>query len=238
MRLGWTHTSDTANMARERLSVRMPASPRPILHTVPGRQYIKGPRECAGHARGNSLDHYTVLFFREVDSLFYDRLFALLRNPVYRIAEYLDLDSLVGMSMGTWVTQLRKGLMEFCILNLLKHGESYGYDIIQSLRGIEELMVTDSTVYPILSRLRRDGYLKVRVRTSSEGPPRRYFSVTALGHQRIEEMNAYWDSLQVAIGGLRNGGRGCSGGEEREVADQRPDGRRDGNVGPATGGDG
>jgi len=107
--------------------------------------------------------------------------------------------------MSTWVTQLRKGLMELCILNLLKHGESYGYDIIQSLRDIEELMVTDSTVYPILSRLRRDGYLKVRVRTSTEGPPRRYFSVTALGVRRAEEMNVYWDALHKAIEELRSG---------------------------------
>jgi PadR family transcriptional regulator PadR len=107
--------------------------------------------------------------------------------------------------MGTWVTQLRKGLMELCILNLLKHGESYGYDIIQSLREIEPLVVTDSTVYPVLSRLRRDGYVKVRVKPSSEGPPRRYFAVTALGRERIAQMNAYWDALQEAIGELRRG---------------------------------
>ena len=139
--------------------------------------------------------------------------------------------------MGTWVTQLRKGLMEFCILNLLKHGESYGYDIIQSLQEIEELMVTDSTVYPILSRLRKDGYLKVRVRTSSAGPPRRYFSVTALGRQRIEEMNAYWDALHLAIEELRNGRLCCSGGEERGATDRRVGDRCSGSVCSEAGGD-
>jgi PadR family transcriptional regulator PadR len=107
--------------------------------------------------------------------------------------------------MSTWITQLRKGLMEFCILNLLQHGESYGYEILQSLQQIEELVVTDSTVYPILSRLRKDGYLRVQVKPSSSGPPRRYFSLTALGRQRIREMNTYWDSLQVGIEQLKQG---------------------------------
>ncbi len=107
--------------------------------------------------------------------------------------------------MGTWVTQLRKGLMEFCILNLLKHGESYGYEILQSLQAIEELVVTDSTVYPILTRLRKDGYLKVRVTPSGEGPPRRYFSLTVVGQQRLKEMNIYWGNLQAAIDRLQRG---------------------------------
>ncbi len=107
--------------------------------------------------------------------------------------------------MSTWVTQLRKGLMEFCILNLLKHGESYGYEILQSLQEIEELVVTDSTVYPILSRLRKDGYLKIRVTPSVEGPPRRYFSLTALGGQRVREMNDYWGRLNEAIESLKGG---------------------------------
>jgi PadR family transcriptional regulator PadR len=108
--------------------------------------------------------------------------------------------------MSTWVTQLRKGLIEFCILNLLTRGESYGYELLQALQEIEELVVTDSTVYPILSRLRKDGYLKVQVKPSTSGPPRRYFSLTSLGQQRVKEMNLYWGNLQTAIDNLRTGG--------------------------------
>ncbi len=73
--------------------------------------------------------------------------------------------------MDSWITQLRKGLIELCVLNLLEQGESYGYEILQALQEIEELVVTDSTVYPILSRLRKDGCLKVQVKPSSSGPP-------------------------------------------------------------------
>jgi PadR family transcriptional regulator, regulatory protein PadR len=109
--------------------------------------------------------------------------------------------------VNVWVTQLRKGLMEFCVLNLLRRGESYGYEIVQSLKSVEQLVVTESTVYPILSRLRKDGFLQVRVQASAEGPPRRYFSLTALGRQRVAEMNAYWEDLQEAIRALmRDGG--------------------------------
>ncbi|MCC7300788.1 MAG: PadR family transcriptional regulator [Verrucomicrobia bacterium] len=107
--------------------------------------------------------------------------------------------------MDSWITQLRKGLIELCILNLLARGESYGYELLQALQGIEELVVTDSTVYPILSRLRKDGCLKVQVKPSSSGPPRRYFSLTTLGKQRAREMNLYWNNLQVAIGQLKSG---------------------------------
>jgi len=110
--------------------------------------------------------------------------------------------------MDSWITQLRKGLIELCILNLLEQGESYGYEILQALQKIEALVVTDSTVYPILSRLRKDGCLKVQVKPSSSGPPRRYFSLTAIGRQRAREMNLYWTDLQTAIRQLKSGNDG------------------------------
>lgn len=109
--------------------------------------------------------------------------------------------------MKGWVTQLRKGLLEFCILNLLAGGETYGYELIQRLKKIEELAVTESTAYPILNRLREDGYVTVRVEPSRDGPPRRYYSLTGMGKHRISGMNAYWDQLSNAIESLRSAGR-------------------------------
>ena len=108
--------------------------------------------------------------------------------------------------MNGWITQLRKGLLEFCILNVLKHGESYGYEIVQALKKVEELAVSESTVYPILSRLREEGLLKVRDVPSPAGPPRRYFALTVTGKLRVAEMNAYWELLGKAIGKLQAGG--------------------------------
>ena len=105
--------------------------------------------------------------------------------------------------MRIWITQLRKGLLEYCVLNAVSRGETYGYELVQRLRGIEQLAVTESTVYPILSRLKQDGYVKVRDAPSSSGPPRRYFSLTSIGRHRIGEMNVYWDGLCAATTELR-----------------------------------
>jgi PadR family transcriptional regulator PadR len=114
--------------------------------------------------------------------------------------------------MKEWVTQLRRGLLEFCLLNLLRGGESYGYEIVQRLKAIEELAVSESTVYPILTRLREEGYLRVRVAPSPGGPPRRYFSLTRLGESYVREMNDYWDALTDAVRRTR---QGLTTGEER-----------------------
>ncbi|MFA4944101.1 MAG: PadR family transcriptional regulator [Lentisphaeria bacterium] len=107
--------------------------------------------------------------------------------------------------MDGWVTQLRKGLLEFCILNLLRRGESYGYEIVRKLQPAEVLAVSESTVYPILSRLKQDGCLKVRDLPSPGGPPRRYFALTASGRARLAEMNAYWGELTAELDRLRKG---------------------------------
>ena len=106
--------------------------------------------------------------------------------------------------MRTWITQLRKGLLEFCVLNAISRSETYGYELVQRLKGMEQLAVTESTIYPILSRLRQDGYVKLRDAPSASGPPRRYFSLTRVGRHRVGEMNSYWDGLCEAIAELRD----------------------------------
>jgi PadR family transcriptional regulator PadR len=110
--------------------------------------------------------------------------------------------------MDSWVTQLRKGLIEYGVLAALRQGESYGYEIVQTLRRMEILSVSESTLYPVLARLREEKLLKTRDVPSPEGPPRRYFALTALGKVRLAEMNAYWDLLNEEMGELRTGGTG------------------------------
>ena len=58
-----------------------------------------------------------------------------------------------------WITQLRKGLLEYCVLLALRRGERYGYELVQALQRSEDLAVSESTVYPILARLRAEGFL-------------------------------------------------------------------------------
>ena len=105
--------------------------------------------------------------------------------------------------MQEWTRQFRKGLLELCVLNVLGTSESYGYKIVRNLEQYDELAVSESTLYPILSRLRKDGFLKVRVGPSQSGPPRRYFSLTNLGRTYTEGLNRYWDDLTRAVNRLR-----------------------------------
>ncbi len=106
--------------------------------------------------------------------------------------------------MKAWITQLRKGLLELLLLNAIARGESYGYEIVQQLRQVDGLQVGESTVYPILERLRKDGYVAVRREPSPSGPMRRYYSLTMAGKHRVAEMNSYWDSLSRSVAQIRH----------------------------------
>jgi PadR family transcriptional regulator PadR len=98
---------------------------------------------------------------------------------------------------------LRKGLLEYCVLLVLRRGESYGYEIVQALKRMDDLSVSESTVYPILGRLRNEHLLKVRDVPSPSGPPRRYFALTPRGKIRLAEMNAYWPVLTETVERLK-----------------------------------
>jgi PadR family transcriptional regulator, regulatory protein PadR len=91
-----------------------------------------------------------------------------------------------------WSTQLRKGMLEFCILNAIRGTSLYGYDIVRTLRGIEGLVISEGTIYPILSRLKREGLVGTTLRESSEGPARKYYALTENGEAMLNKMNAYW----------------------------------------------
>ena len=103
-----------------------------------------------------------------------------------------------------WTTQLRKGLLELCILNVVGRERVYGYDIVKQLRGVDALVMREGTVYPILSRLRRDGLVKTSLEESPEGPARKYYELTPRGRQLLVEMNAYWDVVTNGIDAIRN----------------------------------
>jgi len=105
--------------------------------------------------------------------------------------------------MKAWITQLRKGLVEFCVLTVLSDKETYGYDLVRRLQGLEELAITESTVYLVIARLRRDGYVKARREDSAIGPARRYLSLTRLGELHRKQMDAYWKELCAAVNLLR-----------------------------------
>lgn len=98
-----------------------------------------------------------------------------------------------------WVSQLRKGLVEICVLAVLSRAEAYGYAILKTLRSYELLALTESTLYPALARMTKEGLLSVRSAPSPDGPPRRYYAVTAAGRARLSEMRVHWRTLQASV---------------------------------------
>lgn len=104
-----------------------------------------------------------------------------------------------------WLTQLRKGLVEFAVLILLRDREAYGYQLLEELRTSPALDVTESTLYPILARLARDGVLSVRVEPSPKGPPRRYYRLTPSGRRQLAERQRQWAAASASIASLLKG---------------------------------
>ncbi|MBI1320613.1 MAG: PadR family transcriptional regulator [Candidatus Hydrogenedens sp.] len=109
--------------------------------------------------------------------------------------------------LGNWMTQLRKGLLELCIFNLLAQGELYGYDLVKRLSKVPGLVISEGTVYPLLSRLRKGGLLETRLVESASGPARRYYRLSPEGERILRLMNQYWHDLAAGVDGYIKGER-------------------------------
>ncbi len=107
--------------------------------------------------------------------------------------------------MGGWETQLRKGLVELAVLAAIGQGETYGYRIVDQLGRLEGLELTESTIYPVLTRLARDGFLAVRTAESPAGPTRRYYRLTREGQVRLRRMAENWRTVSKSLSRLIEG---------------------------------
>ena len=107
--------------------------------------------------------------------------------------------------MQGWTTQLRKGLVELCVMHLLDRSEAYGYQVLQQLNAATGLELTESTLYPVLARLARDGLVKAREAPSPSGPTRRYYRLTAAGKSRLTDLTSQWIGVRDAVDHLLNG---------------------------------
>ena len=100
-------------------------------------------------------------------------------------------------------SQMRKGMLEYCILLLLRHQSMYANDIISRLKEAE-MIVVEGTLYPLLNRLKRDRWLKYEWQESRQGPPRKYYSLTDEGAQAREQLDASWNALANTVRILQN----------------------------------
>ncbi len=102
-----------------------------------------------------------------------------------------------------WQVQVRKGLLELCVLNALREDRQYGYDIVKQLRMLDGLVIGEGTIYPILSRFRKQGLVESTIEESSDGPARKYYRLTPQGRKAVTLMNEVWDQIQRGVRALR-----------------------------------
>ncbi len=102
------------------------------------------------------------------------------------------------MNVENTKSQMRKGILEYCILALTSKGEVYASDIISSLKEAK-LIVVEGTLYPLLTRLKNAGLLKYEWKESDQGPPRKYYSLTEAGEVFKAELNNTWKELTSSV---------------------------------------
>ncbi|MGN6352929.1 MAG: PadR family transcriptional regulator [Parafilimonas sp.] len=102
------------------------------------------------------------------------------------------------MDIQNTQSQMRKGVLEFCILSIIKQGEVYPSDIVDKMKGAN-LQILEGTLYPLLTRLKNAGYLTYRWVESNSGPPRKYFLMTDQGLQFYAELERTWKELAEAV---------------------------------------
>jgi PadR family transcriptional regulator PadR len=102
------------------------------------------------------------------------------------------------MKIENTKAQMRKGVLEYCILSVLKDDDAYVAEILDTLKDAK-LLVVEGTVYPLLTRLKNAGLLSYRWEESTGGPPRKYYSLTDTGKTFLKELTTTWDELQEAV---------------------------------------
>ncbi len=102
------------------------------------------------------------------------------------------------MNIENTKAQMRKGLLEYCILSIILRDEVYASDIIDELKEAK-LIVVEGTLYPLLTRLKNDGLLKYEWRESTSGPPRKYYKLTPDGKTFLIELDKTWKEIEYAV---------------------------------------
>ena len=104
-----------------------------------------------------------------------------------------------------WTMQVRKGVLELLILTSLQQGERYGYELVKHLVAVPGVDVAEGSIYPLLSRLKKQGFVKTKLVESESGPARKYYSLTATGHKKTRAMRSYFDGLVEGLNLLEEG---------------------------------
>lgn len=106
------------------------------------------------------------------------------------------------------LTQMRRGALPYCVLALLRDDERYGVEMIRLLAEVDGMVTSEGTIYPLLSRLRRQGLVETTWRESASGPPRRYYKLTTDGGRALSTFAAEWARFRDGVGHFVGKGTG------------------------------
>ncbi|MBL4560400.1 MAG: PadR family transcriptional regulator [Labilibaculum sp.] len=106
------------------------------------------------------------------------------------------------MKIENTKAQMRKGVLEYCILSILSRNDAYSSDIIKELKEAK-MIVVEGTLYPLLTRLKNDGLLSYRWEESTQGPPRKYYTIAELGSEFLKELDQSWQDLVNAVNTIK-----------------------------------
>jgi len=95
-------------------------------------------------------------------------------------------------------TQIRKGLLEFCVIQIISRGEVYTSDILEELKK-SKIIVVEGTLYPLLNRLKTLGFVSYVWKESNQGPPRKYYSITDVGKEHLKDLTESWKEIDVSV---------------------------------------
>lgn len=105
---------------------------------------------------------------------------------------------MIAMILNNIKSQMRKGLLEYCILSIIHKNEAYASDILDTLKAAN-LVVVEGTVYPLLTRMKNEGLLSYRWQESTGGPPRKYYALTKDGQQLLAQLDNEWQTICLSI---------------------------------------
>jgi PadR family transcriptional regulator PadR len=113
------------------------------------------------------------------------------------------MDSKVTVDIDNAKAQMRRGILEYCILLILSREDAYAPRIISELKQAD-MIVVEGTLYPLLARLKNQGLLSYRWQESPQGPPRKYYELTDKGREALELLDASWNNMVEQIDAIRN----------------------------------
>ena len=103
------------------------------------------------------------------------------------------------------ISQLRRGTVEYCVLALLRDGERYGFELVRELASVDGLVTSEGTIYPLLTRLRKDELVTTFWRESDSGPPRRYYRLTDAGRLALADFAKEWSRFRDSVDAILTG---------------------------------